>query len=443
MVILNIPDPTNAMLNRFYTLEFFQEVQGILNPDGVLITEVSSSLHLQEDAANYTGSINKTLRTLFPYVLVTPGTNNTYFATSAPDVITFDTEVLAKRYLERGISSDYFSEYHYDTLLQPGQIAFIENALKEKEDGRHIQRGAHRFRINTDFQPVTYFYSLLLWTQFSETESWRQSSSVTGKILHFLNRLSTWWFFIPIILFVLIRIMYLFPPFFKGGLGGIFKKSTLKIQTRFNCLWAVGTTGFAGMALELILIFAFQNIHGYIYQKAGLIVAVFMVGLAAGGYASHKMVRRDANIDSRSLPRLRESIFLSRLLYFEIAIVLFAVLLPSGIRILSSHYFLHLPILVEIFFMLLVGIAGLLTGVEFPLASVIYLHSQEELGKTAGMIDSADHIGAFCGSIVVGILFVPLLGITISCYFISLLNLTSVVFLLLQKMGSTSQVASI
>jgi spermidine synthase len=428
VVILNIPDPTNAMLNRFYTLESFQEVQHILNPGGVVITEVSSSLHLQEDPANYTGSIYKTLRTLFPYILVVPGTTNTYFATSEPDVITFDTKILGRRYLERGIVSDYFSEYHYDTLLQQEQIAFIESTLQQRQN---------TFRINTDFQPVSYFYSLILWTQFSETDSWKQTKSITGQFFHILNRLSAWWFFVPLILFILIRIMYIFPPFFKGGLGGIFRKSTLKKQTRFNCLWAIGTTGFAGMALELILIFAFQNIYGYIYQKAGLIVAVFMIGLAAGGYSSHTIVRRQEknspNIDSRSLLKLRESSFLFYLFYVEITIVIFAGLLPFCIRLLSSSYFFPTPTVVEILFMVLVGIAGILTGFEFPLVSAIYLHSQRKLGKTAGMIDSADHIGAFCGSILVGILFVPLLGITTSCYFVSVLNLSSVLFLLLQK----------
>jgi len=439
VVILNIPDPTNAMLNRFYTLEFFQEVQRILNPGGVVIMEVSSSLHLQEDPANYTGSINKTLRKLFPYVLVVPGTTNTYFATSEPDVSTFDTEILGRRYLERGIVSDYFSEYHYDTLLQQEQIVFVETTLQQR---------LNKFRINTDFQPVTYFYSLILWTQFSETDSWRLSESITGQLFHFLNRLSAWWFFVPIIFFTLARIVYIFLPFLKGGLGVIFRKPTPETQTRFNYLWAIGTTGFAGMALELILIFAFQNIYGYIYQKAGLIIAVFMAGLAAGGYASYTMIRRNEktsvpnpNTDSRSLRE--RSKFISYLVYFEITIVIFAALLPSCIRLLSSHYFLRVPTLVEVFFMLLVGVAGILTGVEFPLASAVYLYSQVEIGKTAGMIDSADHIGAFCGSILIGIIFVPLLGITTSCYFVSALNLSSVLFLLLQKMDTTFKMASI
>ena len=85
--------------------------------------------------------------------------------------------------------------------------------------------------------------------------------------------------------------------------------------------------------------------------------------------------------------------------------------------------------------MLLVGFSGILTGMEFPLASTLYLSPSRngqhaEIGKTAGMLDSADHIGACCGSLLAGIFLVPLLGVTISCYFVSALNMSSVIFLL-------------
>jgi spermidine synthase len=245
-------------------------------------------------------------------------------------------------------------------------------------------------------------------------------------------------------LFVLIRIGYIYttnilarkPTPIPSQEGNRPANILFAKHIKFNCLWTIGATGFAGMALELILIFAFQNIYGYIYQKAGLIVAVFMVGLASGGYGSHIMTRR--HTDSRSLPRLREPKLISYLLYVEMIVVLFSALLPVCIRSFSSPRFLHTPTLVELSFMVLVGITGLLTGMVFPLASAVYLSTQEELGKTAGMIDSADHVGAFCGSLLVGVLLIPLLGVTTSCYLISTFTLSSVVFLLLAKLGRVS-----
>ena len=111
----------------------------------------------------------------------------------------------------------------------------------------------------------------------------------------------------------------------------------------------------------------------------------------------------------------------------KITIVVLAALLPIFIRVLSSSGYRG-PI-EEILYILLVSIAGLLTGMEFPVASALYSHHGARVGKTAGMLDSADHIGACCGALVVGMIFIPLLGITVSCYFISALNLSSVLFL--------------
>ncbi|MDY0091933.1 MAG: fused MFS/spermidine synthase [Candidatus Vecturithrix sp.] len=405
LVILNLPDPTTSMLNRFYTLEFFREIARILNPGGVVITEITSSLHLQTDAVNYTGSVYKTLRAVFPYVLVTPGATHTYFAAADPDSITFDVQTLSRRYRERQIASDYFSEYHFETLLQQEQIAFVHTTL---------QQGFDTFRLNTDRQPITYFYNLLLWTQFSEDNADRFSPSHTVRLLHTLNRLPLWWFFLPIIGIILLRLGYM-------ELISLFRKSDWERQCanrRFNCLWSIGTTGFTAMALELMLIFAFQNMYGYIYQKAGLIVALFMLGLAAGAYCSH---RKLFSASSR-FSDLQLSAWLVRR---EMLIVLFAALLPLGLRGLA---FIHAPGWIEAMFMSLVGVSGFLTGIEFPIGSALYLGDQHKIGKTAAMLESADHLGACCGSLLAGVIFVPLLGITVSCLLISALKLSGVCF---------------
>lgn len=407
LIILNLPDPTTSLLNRFYTLEFFKEIARILNPGGVVITKITSSLHLQQDAVNYTGSVYKTLKTVFPYVLVTPGAMHTYVAAADPHVITFDLQTLSRRYRERQIASGYFSEYHFETLLQPEQVAFVHTTL---------QQGFERFRLNTDMQPITYFYNLLLWTQFSEDVPERSAPSLTTRLFHALNRLPLWWFFLPIVGLILVRLGYVELINLSRSKGDWQRQCAIR---RFNCLWAIGTTGFAAMGLELILIFAFQNMYGYIYQKAGLIVAVFMLGLAAGAYRSHQKLTASA--------RFSESHLSAWLVRREILILFFAALVPLGLEWLAS---IRASTWIEAAFMGLVGVAGWLTGVEFPLGSALYLHNQKNLGRTAAMLESADHLGACCGSLLAGVIFVPLLGLRVACLLISALKLSSVCFLL-------------
>ena len=60
LIFVNIPDPSTAFLNRFYTLQFFQEGNNILKKDGVLAIGVSSAVnYLGDEVGNYTGSFIK------------------------------------------------------------------------------------------------------------------------------------------------------------------------------------------------------------------------------------------------------------------------------------------------------------------------------------------------------------------------------------------------
>ena len=45
---------------------------------------------------------------------------------------------------------------------------------------------------------------------------------------------------------------------------------------------AIIAGGFATMALSIIWLFAFQNLYGYVYQRIGWIIAIFMGGLVIG-----------------------------------------------------------------------------------------------------------------------------------------------------------------
>jgi len=62
LIFVNIPDPSTAFLNRFYTVQFFQEGSEILADKGVFAIEISSAVnYMGEEVGNYTGSIYQTL----------------------------------------------------------------------------------------------------------------------------------------------------------------------------------------------------------------------------------------------------------------------------------------------------------------------------------------------------------------------------------------------
>ena len=183
------------------------------------------------------------------------------------------------------------------------------------------------------------------------------------------------------------------------------------------------------MALEIVLIFSFQNIYGYVYQKVGLIIALFMLGLSLGGYCMNRHLAG----------RERNWIFL--LITFELLICIYACCLPYALAQFSLLESDTLPIAtyLEYIFMLMVMVAGFLTGLEFPLVSRIFI-KQAEIGKVAGWIDGFDHLGACFGALLTGTILVPLLGFYQSCFLTGLLNLLSGLLLavyLIQKRAAT------
>jgi len=445
IILVNTPDPSTAFLNRFYTLEFFREAQKILKSDGVLIASVSSAVtYIGKEVGSYTGSLYRTLHETFQNVLVTPGQTNSYFACNKDGVITLDIEPLMERYRKSQVKSDYFTEYLFYTLLQPEQVKFIENQLGQRKD----------LLVNTDARPVTYFLNLVLW------------DSLTGGRLHGffhgLKDVKLQWFLIPIVIVLASRIIYVVlrqfklrrkcdkhevmsqyqgenrysppaekdnlkittpssPPS-KGGDLNDFKSTTPSSvegfnpyyikQLKTNCLIALATTGFTGIALEIVLLYAFQNIYGYIYERMGVIVAIFMVGLALGGYITNRIIQK-SNLK-----------WVNLLMVFEGIIGFYALVLPFMIHALSSY-----SIAAEVGLTCFIGMAGVLTGLEFPLVNKLFMQSNKDMAVSAGVTYSADHIGAILGAILTGVIFVPLLGVFGTCLILAVLKISSLVLI--------------
>ncbi len=419
LIFVNVPDPSTAFLNRFYTLQFFQEANDMLAKNGVFGTKISSAVnYMGEEVGNYTGSIYQTLHSVFPHVIISPGQTSYYFASRSFDTATFDIQTLIKRYVNRGVKSDFFSEHVFNALLPPERTRFVTDEIKSRKG----------LMVNTDAKPVTYFFNLLLWDKLTGRKF--------GSILQWFKNSHVKTFLIPIVIFIVCRFIYV----------TVFRCSP-DAQQRFNSIAAIATTGFAGMALQIILIFAFQNIYGYVYESIGLIIAVFMFGLALGGWVSNRLIIQSSS--GRILNKLgirqhfltkkiqshkktpeggggrREMNWIKIFIVLESIIVMYACVMPFVLDQLSSLLFDS-----EYLFMVLVTLTGVLVGMEFPIAGKLYLMRKGELSLAAGTVDSADHAGAFIGALLTGVLFIPLFGISGSCVIIAVVNLMSLLFFL-------------
>ncbi|MBU1853750.1 MAG: fused MFS/spermidine synthase [Candidatus Omnitrophica bacterium] len=378
VVILDIPDPYTAMLNRFYSIEFFREVKKILAPDGILSFSLTSSEnYINQEQAYYLASIYNTLKQEFQDIKILPGDRATFLATNKSDMLTYEADILIKRLRERRISSKFVREYYLPFKLDPLRIKYIEDTLREFTGAK----------INQDFKPISYFYHMSVWMGLFHS----------GKgILPYLQKIN-------LNLFILI-IVFLF---FLGYLIKHLVKFTFKLPV----IISIGTTGMSEISFQIIVILTFQFLYGYIYYKIGLILTSFMIGLVLGSFCINRIVQKLQ--DEKSL-----------YIKTQIAICIYPLLLPAIFTLIAKINITRPDIgnSLQVSFAMLPTIAGFIGGFQFPLANKICLKDSQDVGRTTGLLYGIDIFGACIGGLLVGVILIPVIGIIETCIFLSILN---------------------
>ncbi|MFC1744042.1 FMN-binding protein [Candidatus Riflebacteria bacterium] len=381
LVICMPGDPSTASLNRLYTREFYRKIRALLNPNGVFITRITAaSNYLGKEVKSYNASIFRTLNSVFNQVRVTPGDLQYFLASENDKQISLNPNVLAERFRNLKQRNTRVDERLFFSLLQKKRIQFVEKNLKEQQG-----------ELNTDLKPITYYFNMLLWGKFS--------SSRLVNLLEFIRKIGSKFFLIPFATFIFLFLLY------------SFRENNPVEEGRNNAILVTATLGFSAMTLELLLIFSFQNIFGYIFEKIGLLTGLFMFGLAMGALLLQK---------SKLCSRKNVELWL---IFLLLACFSLAIQLP---RLLEYSTFLDF-IRLEFLFFFLVFCSGFIIGAAFVPGLALYnLHLKElGLGRSAGMIDFADHAGAAFGAAISGACLVPLLGISGTCELLSILLLLS------------------
>jgi spermidine synthase len=156
----------------------------------------------------------------------------------------------------------------------------------------------------------------------------------------------------------------------------------------------VAGVGLAGMTLEVVTLFAFQVLHGYVYAEVSLIVTAFMAGLTMGAAGSNWLLGGWLPAPERRAKW-----------------ALICVQLAIGVYSGAFALLLRVPIPVPaLLFPLLALLGGMLGGMAFPLALVL-VHDKGNAGHTTGTLYAADLAGGCLGALLGTALLVPLLGI--------------------------------
>ncbi len=348
VAIIDVPAPATAQLNRFYTAEFLGEVKRVLGSEGVVCFALGQyENYVSPELARMLSSARLAARHSFRNVLAIPGRRVFFLASDGPLYADIAARIEAHQ-----ISTRLVKRHYLEGMLTADRMVDLAGATTQPA------------AMNRDFSPVLYYYHL---------QHWMSQFNVRFGVM-------------------------------QAGLVLLLGFYVVRLRGSAFVLFA---SGFAASALEVVLLLAFQVLCGSVYHQVGVIVTVFMAGLAVGALVANWA----ANLGEGSL----------RLL--ALGIGGFAAVLPLVLPLLTRLGGSAASLaLVKVAIAVLTLVLSVLVGMQFPLAN------RREFDGTvvgASRLYTADFVGASLGALLACMLLIPLVGILGTCLLTAALNLAA------------------
>ena len=337
-ILVNLPEPETYQMNRFFTAGFFALAKNRLAPGGVLSFAI-------EGAANYISanrqrklsSLANAAGTQFDQVLLMPGRR--LFFLCSDRLLDTDIPLLLE---SKGIPTRHIRHFFRDDLTDRRIRQFNEA----------VDPGVPP---NLDLSPRLMRLAFLGWFQ-------RHGEA----------------------------------PFWIILLGAAAAFAGMARMTKPQ--WVLLTTGCTGIGAEMLAIFTFQAIYGYIYLQLGVLVTVFLAGMLPGAWIGGRYA------GSRRRALVGADLLLTLLLF------LFALLLTAAPNTLPAASLYVFGLLISF---------G--CGFQFPMA--LGLAGDDAAGASRSF--SADLVGAALGVLLVSLVLIPFLGMIRTCHCLAGLKLVS------------------
>ena len=336
IIILNLPEPATAQINRFYTKEFFLLAKNHLRSGGIFSFLVPSSENvIGPDLQQFLSSLYYTLTSVFTEVKVVPGGRNIFLASSNP--LTIDPAELGRRIAALKLPTRHLESRSLESRLHPLRVEYLDKKLAS---------GLHR--TNSDLAPVSFFLQASHWsTQFRGPEA---------RIMRSLSRLSLFWLLgFPLLLFsVFLMVLW-----------------ARKKETSFSLI-PLAVMGLTTIVAEIVVLIWFQALYGYLYGRVALLLSTFMFGLFLG--ASFRTKEKD------------------------IAFGRLAAIQASFLALLGSFRFIIPAYPPEFLAFLILLLFGLLGGRLFVVSNQLYLRARADYGRGYAFDLIGSFIGALLTS---------------------------------------------
>lgn len=250
VIIMNISAPSTLALNRYFTVEFFNQIKQRLKRGGVFSFFIPSKRDiLSPQILKFNSCIINTTNGVFQNTLFIPGDSMLILAKSEGIL---SLEQIIKRFSQMA-KTDYFSVYHLKDYLDPKRISYVKSNVDVE------------INDNRDLYPWGFLYYLLM-------EQRKFYPNLTINVAR-ISQL------IIVIVFILAIVI---------SLLSLFKK---KLSSLIN----VAILGFSSIGMTAMLFLLFQLYSGALFWKMGVLVGLFMVGLSTGTFLINRfLMKRNA-----------------------------------------------------------------------------------------------------------------------------------------------------
>jgi len=361
LVFVLVDTPSSVSRARLFSDAFYRQVAGILAPQGI-VTVVLPGLaaYATERERSLHATVATTLRTSWKHLLPLPADPTLYLASASvlPDPSDAGTTIEASL-RKRAIAAEFVTP------------AWIANRLSAVRIEQAARWGSGKQEPSTDTHPVVYRAAL-------QTTAERLGGSETGALSVLI-----------VSLFVLVA-------------------AWINPRTR-PISFAVATTGFAGLALQLVLMIAYQTAVGALYRDVALVTGMYMMASCLG-----------TMVAMRYAPSIRA------VLSLEIVQLVLTVTIAASVGLIvemsggSARFGVGLG----------AALVGSATGAQFAVATRV--PGVFRLGVGASVY-AMDLLGAAMAALITVSLLVPWLGVTGAAWMVVAAKAISAAALLLRS----------
>jgi spermidine synthase len=388
VVAMQIPPPYTAQLNRFYTREFLALVKEHLKPGGVFAFSAPPvAEYVGPELGAFLGSLFKTSESVFKSNIIIPASRS--FFVCSPDknpYLVASPESLLSRLAVRNIETLFVRDYFLISTLSSERLAYVGKRIAASKVGP----------INTDLRPTSFYYDLVLWS--AEYEHFMK------RVLEwsFRNRWSAW----AVTAVVAMALIAMTRSERRGRL----------------VLSALAVSGFAAIVLELEILLCFQLLYGNLYDRIGVLLTAYMLGLAAGA-----VLERRGEHSAPSDPAV-----LRRPATIQILTAVFALCFLGVIYLAVGMGSRNLPGATtspnlfnafEWFFPIFALLAGALGGALFSSASRAFFACAASC--SVGLTYAWDLLGSWLGAVLCSAVFFPVIGVATTTIIVAILLVAS------------------